>query len=273
MFNANKLLKLGSAQIGFEADILLSYLIHRDKTFLYTHPEYKLTSWQVWKFHRLIKKRLHGWPIAYLIKQKGFYGLTFKVNQHTLIPRPESELFIEELKKINPQNKTIVDIGTGSGCLIITTAKLFPNNKFIAVDISKPALKIARHNAKQHSVDINFIPSNLLNFLEIKNYKLEIVLANLPYLRPEEMKESSIQKEPKLALLGGSDGLEYYQRLFKQIKNLGQQPNYILCEINPQQKNKLFEFASIYLPNYNLETRKDLSGQIRLIILQTSSQS
>jgi release factor glutamine methyltransferase len=171
-----------SAQL--EAGLLLAHLLKK-KEFLFTYPEKKLTTNQFNKYRALIKRRLNLEPIAYLTGHKEFYGLDFRVNKNVLIPRPETEMMVEETLKLitnNPQPTTIIDIGTGSGCIIIALAKELLNKElgikdyeFFAVDNSEAALVVAQKNAKLHGVEkkIKLLKGNLLKPL-IHNSKFII---------------------------------------------------------------------------------------------------
>ena len=177
---------------------------------------------------------------------------------------------------------TLVDVGTGSGCIIITLAKLL-NLKFLAIDISEKALIIARQNAKNNQVNkkIKFIKGNLLEPI-LKNKLINnshplIILANLPYLTPTQIKNSpSIKYEPKLALTAGKDGLKYYRRLFKQTNDLRNikcklRDINILCEIDPSQTAKIKQLIKRELPKASYQIKKDLSGLNRLVIIKILS--
>lgn len=239
-----------------DAEIIMATILKKDRAFILSHEDYPLTTSQVRKFKNFIKRRKNYEPIAYLTSHKEFYGLEFKVTKDTLVPRPESELMVEEvLKAFNSKKKTlIIDIGTGTGCLILSLLHELNKNghetKGLALDISKKALTVAKQNAKKLNIqNITFLHSNLLSTILkkpilFKQAKHIIILANLPYLTPQEIKkEKSISREPILALDGGKNGLELYEKLAQQINLLRQDfpiPITIICEINPRQK-KLFE--------------------------------
>ena len=259
----NKLLSF-STSASLDAEVLLSNVLKKDKAWLLANPNFKLNIWQVIKYNHLIAKRIKHYPIAYLTGQQEFYGLSFKVNKYTLVPRPESELFIDKLIKINLVKKTIVDIGTGSGCLIITLAKYLPNNFFLGIDISKQALRVSKTNAQDHNANIRFIQNNLLNGL---NTKMDIVVANLPYLVAEQMDEPSIRHEPTSALFAEDNGLYYYKKLLKQISNLDYQPEYVLLEIDPKQSKSIQKYIKLTLPKYSIKILKDFKRNDRIIRL------
>jgi len=272
-----------------DAEILASFLLNKTRENILSHPEIKVNSSLYNKFKVLEKKRLNNYPIAYLIGEKEFYGLNFKVNKNVLVPRPETEIMVDNIIdiykwEINNSEKSaiitepfIIDIGAGSGAIIISIAselkRLFPNGfkdfEFKAVDISANALKIAKHNAKSYQLDktIKFYRGNLLN--PIKKLLAErnlIITANLPYLTPTQVKESpSISREPKLALIAGNDGLKYYRELFKQLKNIKYKSLTLFCEIDSSQTSSINALAKDYFPQAKLEIIKDLSGLNRFL--------
>ncbi len=275
-----------------EIEILLSFLLNKEREFLITHPESKIEKKIYQRFKILEKKRLANWSVAALIGKKEFYGLSFKVDKNVLIPRPESEMIVEEvlnLAKDSDKKLMIIDLGTGSGAIIIAVAaELKKTDKdkytktiFRAIDISKPALKIARFNSLSNKCGnkIKFLAGNLLEPLITKidfeglNERQVIISANLPYLTPMQIKKSpSIQKEPKLALVAGKDGLKYYRKLFKQMKILNV-PAKILCEIDPSQNKSIKILAKKYLPSVDVKIKKDLAGLYRLAIIKTQKNS
>jgi len=269
-----------------EIELILAFVLKKSREFLFAHPEYELNKFQISDFRFKISKRLKGIPIAYITGYKEFYGLDFMVNQGVLIPRPETELMVDEainiIKKADSRQQTavIIDIGTGSGNIIISLVKLIKGKKsdffFLATDISKRALSVARKNARLHQVNdkIKFFYGNLLEPIlkfKILNPKSKIIiLANLPYLAPKQIKQSpTIKYEPKSALNGGADGLKYYRQLFEQIKMLGV-TCYVLCEIDPSQTQKMKTLIKNELPTATYEIKKDLCGHNRLAIIHMS---
>ncbi|MEA3398571.1 MAG: peptide chain release factor N(5)-glutamine methyltransferase [Patescibacteria group bacterium] len=275
-----------------EAEILLSNVLDEPREFILAHQKRKLSKIQTNKFQNIINRKLKGEPTAYLIGYKYFYGLKFKVDKNVLIPRPETELIVDAVlawpRKIRSNKKQIhvVDIGTGSGCISISLAKLLKTKfsnlkfKFSAADSSKSALKIACQNAKMHNVHkkIKIIHGNLINpvLFDLKNPI--IIAANLPYLTPAQIKNSpTIQYEPKSALAAGSDGLKYYRKLFKQIKKIFDQtalmadskPQITLfCEIDPRQKTNIKKIIKNEFPKAKIDIKKDLKGHSRLIAIK-----
>ena len=251
-----------------ELDLLLSLAWHKNLEYLYKHPEYKVTVSTAKKFDKLIRQRLAGWSIAYLRGYKEFFGYKFLVNRNTLVPRPESELIVEQtlayLKKSKIDQPNIIDIGTGSGCLIVSIAKKYPQAKYTAVDISIKAIQVAKTNARKLNLKnkIKFIKSNLLN--KLKEKKFDIVVANLPYLTPEQLKEPSIKKEPRVALLAGSDGLSYHRKFLQQLPEHLNKKYLVFLEIDPSQKDLIQGAIEANLPKAKIKFLKDLAGHIRV---------
>lgn len=271
---ASKILKTGKIKTAsLDAEVLLSFTINKPKEFAYTHPEKKLTKKQLINFKNLINQRLAGKPVAYLRNAKEFYDRDFYVDNNVLIPRPETEILVDETlikaKKYKPQ--TIADIGTGSGCVAITLAKKLPKAKIYAVDISQKALDIAKKNAKKHKVKINFFQGDLIN--PLNNKKVDIMVANLPYGWKQwnninSAANSSLKFEPPISLFTKEKGLYLYRRLFEQINKRRQKPSLILCEFDPRQKNDLQKIIKKYLPNSKLEIKKDLARLNRIFIIK-----
>jgi release factor glutamine methyltransferase len=276
----NKLKQASIEKPDFESELLLAHILKKGRTYIISHPETKVSFFSAIKIAYLSQKRIQNTPLAYLLKEKDFYNLKFLVNKNVLIPRPESELFIDYFKDLDYNNSLIIDIGTGSGALIISliknlNLKIINNYHFLATDISKRALKVAKKNAKRYSIlkNIEFKNSDLLSKITNKtfnNYKKIYILANLPYLNRLEMKEESIKKEPKLALYSQNNGLNHYFRLLKSLKNKlsDNQDLKLAMEINPEQKKALVEKINNTFPNAQINIIKDYSKNDRLILVK-----
>jgi len=285
-----KLQKFNLSSAFLDAELLLSFVLRKPREYVLAHPEIKLTKKQILKFYKLIAQRAKNIPLAYLTGVKEFYGREFYVDKRVLVPRPETETLIEQVKSEKLKMKSdaiIVDIGTGSGCIIITLAKelenlksKISNLKFLATDVSPDALAVAKKNVKLHGVDkkIKFLQGNLLEpILKNKDFLIHnsefFILANLPYLTLKQIKQSpTIQHEPRLALTAGKDGLKYYRELAKQLqgfRNLlkvsetSNIPISLFAEIGDMQgteMKKIFSFAK------NKNIKKDLASHNRLFI-------
>jgi len=297
-----KEIKKSSSLDRLDFELLLAFASGLSRETLITYPNKNIGLQTLNKFHQLERKRLKNWPIAYLLGEQNFYGLNFKVSPKVLVPRPETELIIDEvLKKISENNSkvlNIIDLGTGSGAIIISLAsklkkiniKLFKETNFFGLDISPTALKITKENAKNNNLKekIIFRKSNLLNIIKNKKFSKEfnifsrplIICANLPYLKPEEFKnEKSISREPKIALVAGKVGLKYYRELFKQLASITKgnfdddlavnklKSLFLICEINPNQVEPMKKLANKYLGKKSIKIKKDLAQFFRYRIV------
>lgn len=271
-----------------DLELIISHVMKKSRSFILAHPEQRLTTRKSGKIELFIKRRIKWEPIAYILGYKEFYGLEFKVNKNVLVPRPETELIVDEVLNLishNPQPTTLIDVGTGSGCIITTLAKTLESRiknqelRYFATDISLKALFVAKKNASLHDINkkIKFLHGNLLDPI-ILNSKFIIhdseliITANLPYLTPKQVKESpSIQREPKLALVAGPDGLKYYRELSKQIKKLKTlRPDLritIFCEIDHTQTENFKKMIKKEIPAANTEALKDIHCLDRIITI------
>ncbi|MGW8185158.1 MAG: peptide chain release factor N(5)-glutamine methyltransferase [Candidatus Moraniibacteriota bacterium] len=271
-----------------DLDLLICHTIKKEREFVLAHPEYKLSVKQELRIKNYVQRRLKNEPLAYILGEKEFYGLNFKVTPHTLIPRPETELMVElALEEIRDAQYSIlntVDIGTGSGNIITSlvhqlkkTSYKLRATSYFAIDISKEALKIAKQNAKHHNTykEIKFLHGNLLDPIlksEIINHKSSLlILANLPYLSKEIYNacNDNVKKyEPKSALYSDNCGLAHYDQLLNQILKLKNNCSmlHVSCfmEISPEQKKLLPPFVSKYFPKAKIEFKKDLAQKWRI---------
>ena len=250
-----------------DLDQLLALALHKNLEYIYKNPEKKLSRSQVQAFQKYLRLRKAHWPLAYLQGSQEFYGLKFLLNKNVLTPRPESEILVAEaLKYLTPsKNQKVLEMGTGSGCIIVSVAKNAPENSYLASDISLPALKIAKTNARKHGLknQIKFIKSDL--FSKIHAAKFNLIMANLPYLNSKQMAEPSIKKEPAKALLAGADGLKYYAKFFQQVPNFLADKYQILIEIDPRQTDQIKEIVKNNLASAKIEIIKDLAGCDRMV--------
>lgn len=230
-------------------------------------------------------------PIQYQQGWVEFYKLRFKVTPDVLIPRPETELLVDEVldfikyfSPISPETLTILDLGTGSGNIAISLASQATLGcvKIIATDISKKALDVAKQNAKLHGVEdkIKFIHSNLLLASHTKcgNTKFDIIVTNLPYIPSARIPylDSSVKDfEPHLALDGGQDGFDLYRKLFQQIQKFSLpprrwKPKLIIGEIDYTHGELAILEAQKYFPDYQVEVKKDLAHQQRILTIRSA---
>ncbi len=273
---------------ALDLELIIAHEIGKTREFVLAHPEHNLTKNQKLKTKNLLARRRRGEPLAYILGRKEFFGLDFKVNRHTLIPRPETELLVElaikELQTKNYKPKTIIDVGTGSGNIITSLAHnikhgTWNNMRFFGIDISNKALLVAKHNARKHKVDknITFLKSDLLKNKKLSNNSTIqqcsnlIILANLPYLSKEIYNSTPRDVknfEPKSALFSSQSGLGHYTKLLKQIKKIKSKcfMFHVSCfmEISPEQKPALTKLAAFILPGAKLEFKKDMAGKWRV---------
>lgn len=274
---------------SLDLDLLIGHILKKERELILSHPEFKIPNNKLRQLEKNIIRRLKNEPLAYITREKEFYGLNFLVNRSTLIPRPETELLVnlalETIKNHLTRAKKInfIDIGTGSGNIIISVLKNIENGtqaqnlNFIAIDSSKKALVIAEKNAKNNFLDkrIKFIQGNLLNpLISIKKTTYSpilIITANLPYLSKEIYQNCPPQVkkyEPKTALYSPQDGLGHYLKLFKQLKSFNSTEIILFLEISPEQKEILTPIIKNDLPHAKFDFKKDLSNRWRIVKIE-----
>ncbi|MCB9798882.1 peptide chain release factor N(5)-glutamine methyltransferase [Candidatus Nomurabacteria bacterium] len=262
-----------------DAQLLLAHVLDVTREHLLAHDERRLSLLQSLRFSRLVQKRKQHTPLAYLVGQKAFYGLDFFVNKNVLVPRPETEDLVEyvlqKIENLKGEKMLLVDIGTGSGCIPISIVKTHKHSNIqtLAIDVSKTALKIAKKNAQKHGVNIQFLKGNLLkpilkqsDHLSISPFDHVFVTANLPYVPAADYKQQpSIQKEPPLALLAGSDGMDLYREFIPQLlklKDLTSASVSCIMEMDPSQ---IVPLSALF--KNKPEVIKDLSGRERFLFV------
>jgi len=226
-----------------DSEILLSNSIKRDKKYIILNPKEILNSEQLGKFKGLIERRKKGEPIAYLINKKEFWNDEFFVNKDVLIPRPDTELIIEQVLKIYSKDEQlqVLDIGTGSGCILLSILKERLNFYGTGIDISKKSINISKFNAKQLNLmnRVKFFHSSVDNF---KIGKYNLVVSNPPYIELLNLKyleKDVVNFEPKLALSGGLDGFSKIRQVINKASTLIKKNGKFILEIGFNQKNKV----------------------------------
>ena len=226
-----------------DSEILLSNSIKRDKKYIILNPKELLNSEQVETFKNLIERRRKKEPVAYLINKKEFWKDEFFVNKNVLIPRPDTELIIEQVLKIYSKDSQlqVLDIGTGSGCILLSILKERPNFYGTGIDISKKSINVSKLNAKQLNLTsrVKFFHSSVDNF---KIGKYDLIVSNPPYIELFNLKyleKDVISFEPKLALSGGFDGFSKIRKVINKAKNLIKKNGKFILEIGFNQKNKV----------------------------------
>jgi len=233
--------KIANPQL--DSEILLSNSIKRDKKHIILNPKEILNSEQLRKFKSLIERRKKGEPIAYIINKKEFWKDEFFVNKDVLIPRPDSELIIEQVLKIYSKDVQlqVLDIGTGSGCILLSILKERSNFYGTGIDISKKSINVSKFNAKQLNLTnrVKFFYSSVDNF---NNGKYDIIVSNPPYieqLRLKYLEKDVVNFEPKLALSGGFDGFSKIRKVINKASILIKKNGKFILEIGFNQKNKV----------------------------------
>ena len=254
-------------RIGLESQILLAHFLQKDRVFLHTYPQTLLTPTQTRHFFESIQRRALGYPIEYLTHKVSFYGREFRIDSHTLIPRPETEILVEKIQEILHIHHytSIAEIGVGCGVIAITLALQNPQIHIYATDINPYAIALARENAIKFGVEkqITFFHTSLLQGLE--HICLDMIVANPPYIANSYTLPLSVCYEPKEALFGGEVGSE----ILESIITLGRDLHicFVCCEMGYDQKVKIQDFVR-EIPHKSLEFYKDLSGFDRGFILQ-----
>ena len=221
-----------------DAQVLLAHVLGADRAFLFAHPEQALADAQICDLRVAVHRRAAGEPIAYITGGKGFYDIDLLVTPAVLIPRPETELLLEEALRLSDDRPdlTAADIGTGSGALAVTFARQRPAATVYATDISAEALAIARKNAQRNGVEPLFFAGDLAEPLIERGIQVDVLLANLPYIASDELANLAVSRcEPRLALDGGTDGLDLIRRLLSQIPALCRAGAHVLLEIGADQ--------------------------------------
>jgi release factor glutamine methyltransferase len=262
-----------------DAQVLLSHVLGVNSAYLFTHGDETVELQNAETFQRLIARRVRHEPVAYLTQTKAFFGRDFFVNHHVLIPRPDTEVLVEHALACITPNSTVIDLGTGSGAIAITLA-LETNVPTIAVDVSPEAIAVAKHNAKTLGAQLAIVQGNLfapIAAIEPPPSDHLVITANLPYLTPwqwDALDPDVKVYEPKLALVGGADGLMLYDELCVQLKTyLHEQSRRgrriaidLLIEIDVTQKLTAPAMLREHFPTALIAVIPDLAKKERVVI-------
>ena len=245
---SNNLLKKNNQNYSnLDSELMLAKVLNLSRERILINLNKKIYKDEFKKFSILLKRRMNNEPIAYILNEKNFWKYKFYVNEYVLIPRPETELIIEEFIKLVDfsKSKRLLDIGTGSGCLIISLVKERPKCYAKAIDISKKALKIAEINAKMHHIrnKISFVNINVDKF---RDNKYDVIVSNPPYIKKHSLKrlDNDIKFfEPHIALEAGVDGLREIKKIIIKSKKLLKINGKLIFEIG----NKQVEYSKYFL--------------------------
>lgn len=229
--------KAGVPDADVDACLLLANLLKEDTLVLRIEGQRELSEEKQREFEALLARREKREPLQYILGETEFMGLTFHVEPGVLIPRADTEIVCEQaLMRLKPGAR-VLDIGTGSGALAISLAKLGKDVRVTAADISDAALAIAKENAERLSADVEFVKSDC--FSALKGEKFDMIISNPPYISDEEMKElmPEVLLEPHLALFGGEDGLDFYRRISREAPEYLNDGGWLVFEIGWLQKD------------------------------------
>lgn len=255
-----------------KARLLLQYILKKPRQYLIIYDNKEVEKKEQWEYFINIEKLTKGVPLQHITHHQEFMKMDFYVNENVLIPRPDTEILVEETIKIaeNMSKPKILDLCTGSGAIAISIAKNLPEAEVYAIDISTKALEVAKKNAENLGAKVKFITSNL--FSKLSKMKFDIIVSNPPYIKKGYIKHLSqeVQKEPQLALDGGDDGLDFYRKITKQAINFLKLGSYLCFEIGYDQKDDVIDIINEQSNYSNTYCKKDLCGNDRVIVTQVS---
>jgi len=266
---AEKLKKAGVATPVTDSQLILSHLLKVPRWKLITEREKALPENIQLQFFLLIEKRAEGFPVAYLTGKKHFYGLEFDIEEGVLVPRPETEILVEEVLKRIPKEKKCsgLEIGTGSGIISVSLLKNRKKLFMYGVDISDKAIQITARNALKHGVidRLKIIKSNLFEKIP-ENIKFDFIVSNPPYISEEEYRTLSkeVKKEPVEALIAGKEGIEFYEKIVSEGKEFLKDKGFFAFEIGYKQGEKVKSILE--KEGFKVKIIKDLQGLDRVII-------
>ncbi|MCI9020953.1 MAG: peptide chain release factor N(5)-glutamine methyltransferase [Eubacterium sp.] len=229
------LAQAGVAEAKLDAWLLLETVCRINRTFYYSHMEEALTLEQQSEYEIAVKKRAERIPLQYITGEQEFMGLNFKVNSNVLIPRQDTETLVEEALKICQPGMKVLDLGTGSGCIVISIMKNAPGMTATGSDISKQALLVAKENGKLHEADIEWVRSNLYENI---TGRYDLIVSNPPYIAQADMLNLMPEVrdfEPAGALDGGEDGLDFYRQIVAKSGDYLNKDGYLYLEIGYDQ--------------------------------------
>lgn len=256
------------------AQLYLLELANLEAHDLYMEMDQEMDSDLMKRYEEGIKRMLSGEPLGHVLGFEWFYGYQFKVNEHVLIPRPETEELVANILAgydeffADSEDVTAVDIGTGSGAIAIAVKKEEPSISMMATDISKEAIQVANQNALANDAAVPFLVGDMLEPLIERDLKVDILISNPPYIpKDEEMEATVVDHEPHVALFGGEDGLKFYRIIFEQCRKVLKDRAMMAFEMGWNQRTAMECLMEIYFPNDRYEIIKDMSGKDRMLFV------
>lgn len=256
-----------------DAGVLVAGLLNKPRAWVISHPEATISPVEQSILENALQRLERGEPLPFILGHWNFFGLDFKLNPATLIPRPETELLVElalEWLKKRPECRQVADVGTGSGCIAISLASQVPHLKVVATDISGQALRAAQANARIHNVSqqVSFLQTHLLEGIQIN---FDLICANLPYIPTQILASLAVKnREPNLALDGGADGLELIKALLKTAPQHLAQGGRLLMEIESSQAEAVCGLAVVAFPAGDIRVIRDLADRDRLLVVDNN---
>jgi len=282
MVTIEKLLKDGTEIIRqrefnnpfLDAQLILSHLLKKDRIYLHTHVKDEVDSAIAERFYEMASKRNEGYPLQYMTNFQEFMGLNFYVCEGILVPRPDTEILVEKIIDtvnsglLKDKDVNILDIGSGSGAIGVSLGYYLKNSRVTLMDISDMAIEVSNINIKKHRLNnVKVVKGDIFKY-DFEDQKYAIVVSNPPYIESNviySLPEEVSAYEPKLALDGGKDGLDYYRQITKVFEKIHEKNAILSVEIGYDQKDAVIEI----LNNSNLfnfiEYDKDLGGNDRVV--------
>jgi len=255
-----------------KARLLLQYILKKPRQYLIIYDNEQIEKKEQWEYFINIEKLANGVPLQHITHSQEFMKMDFYVDENVLIPRPDTEILVEEVIKIakTMHNPKILDLCTGSGAIAISVAKNVPESEVYAIDISQRALNVAKKNAKNLEVNVKFLKSDL--FEKVNKVKFDIIVSNPPYIKKDDITYLSpdVKKEPELALDGGFDGLDFYRKITKQAIDYLKFGSYLCYEIGYDQKEEVMAIIKEQENYSKTYCKKDLGGNDRIIVTQVN---
>jgi len=255
-----------------KARLLLQYILKKPRQHLIVYDNEEVGKKEQWEYFVNIEKLANGIPLQHITHHQEFMKMDFYVDENVLIPRPDTEILVEETIKIaqKMQKPKILDLCTGSGAIAISIAKNVPDAEVYGIDISSKALDVAKKNAKELGAKVKFVKSNLFNKLE--KMKFDIIVSNPPYIKKSDINYLSdeVKKEPELALDGGYDGLDFYRKITEQAIDFLKLGSYLCFEIGYDQKDEVIDIINSQGHYSKTYSKKDLGGNDRVIVTQVN---
>ncbi len=263
-----------------EAEILLAFLVQKERIYFYSHAEEELSR-ETWDAYRsLVERRGAREPLAYLTGEKEFMGITFSINEGVLIPRPETEHLVEAVlywvdSHIERKEKElqIIDLGTGCGNIALSLLVFLPSSRVTGIDIEEKAVALTRHNAVRLGVDkrLKLYRGKYWEDLEEQDFRFHVIVSNPPYIPTSSLSflSAEVCREPRSALDGGEDGLRAYREIFSRVSSYLCSPGLLALEVGMGQAKAVCQMAE-FIPGFfqKKEIRKDYAGIERLVLFE-----